>query len=210
MSEAINFSDIWSMSSDVINKNNEAKQEIHADIPGEDKVASNINGYIVNVHGNIVAKFGFFIEAEDESVFDIKISTDGFLAKIYHAPTNVIVGYGHPLGFTGLIDIEKSQILHLSPEAANGEDILIKVDNDDLLREQGLVIIMRAEDVMIDLLAPDVQDDFKTSLLEAETPATDLNEIEASYNSYIKHIYVTLCEANNGDVTVVEEVAVYE
>lgn len=211
MSEAINFSDIWSMSSDVVAKNNEAKHELYADIPGEDKVASNINGYIINLHGNIVAKFGFFVESDDNSILELKISNDGFLAKIYKSPTNVLVGYGHPLGFTGLVDITKSQILHLGPEAANGEDVIIKIENDELLREQGLVIIIRDVDVMVELLTPEVQEDFKVSLLEASIPIDDLNEIETSYNNYIKHMYIALSETtNNTDNTVIEKEEVYE
>lgn len=199
------YENIWNMSKDVIEKNSDVKEEILSDDANEDKVADNINGYVINDVGNIVAQFGFFVENADNDTISVKISPDGFLSKIYNEDTNIIIGYGHELGFTGLINPEKSQILHLGPEAANGDDIKITVSNDDTLKEQGVIILMRADDVDLNLLSEDVREDFKQSLEDSKDVLTDLNDIETDYNNYMKHVYVLLSDQYKNDVEVDEE-----
>jgi len=200
---------IWGISNNIVKKNTDIKNEILSDLPNEDKVASNINGYVINAVGNIVAQFGFFVENQDSETIDMKISPDGFLAKIYNENTNIILGYGHPLGFKGIVDPKKSQILHLGPDAANGEDIIVSISNDKTLEEQGVVFLIRDIDVETELLSEDVKEDFEQSLEDAKDEVTDLNEIEASYNAYMRHIYVILGEEKE-DTTEVEEEEIYE
>lgn len=204
--KAYTYSDIWSFSDEVVDKNAEAKKKEY-DIPEEDVVASNVNGFIINGIGNIVAKFGFFVELEDDERIDFRISPDGFMGAVYNKPTNIIVGYGHPLRFHGMIDPKQSQILHLGPEAANGQDIIVSIENDDKLKEQGLVCIMRDCDVIPDILAEDVRTDFIQSMEDATQEVTDLNEIERAFNSYLRHIYVVLGEdfAKKSDETTIEQ-----
>lgn len=200
------FSNIWNISEDIVNKNNAVKKTVHSDIPDEDNVASDVNGYVINEVGNIVAQFGFFIENDSEQEnIDLKISADGFLAKIYNEPTNIILGYGHPTGFTGLVDPKLTQILHLGPGAANGEDIIVSIPHDDMLKEKGLNFIIRDVDVVLDLLSDDVREDFEQSLEDAAEPVPDMNEIEESYNSYMRHMYVILGE-ETGDKPNEEEI----
>lgn len=203
--KAQSYADIWSFGDEVVEKNKEAKQKEY-DIPEEDAVAANVNGFIINNVGNIVAKFGFFVNTEDEQRVDFRISPDGFMASVYNRPTNIIVGYGHPLRFYGLVDPKQSQILHLGPDQAAGQDIVISIENDDKLKEQGIVCIMRDIDVMTDILVEDVREDFIQSLEDAKQEVTDLNEIEQSFNSYLKHIYVVLGEDfTKNDETQVEK-----
>ncbi len=192
--EPKSMENIWGIADDVAHKNAEIKKEILSDMPNEDKVANNINGYVINRVGNIVAQFGFFVETQTDENIDLKISTDGFLAKIYNENTNIIIGYGHPLGFTGMIDPKKSQVLHLGPDAANGDDIIVKIANDEDLEKQGVVFIIRETDVMTNLLPEDIKEDFEQSLIDAKAPITDLNELETSYNAYMRHIYMLLGE----------------
>ena len=200
---------IWGISDDVVNKNKDIKSEILSDLPNEDKVASNINGYVINKVGNIVAQFGFFVENQDGETIDMKISPDGFLAKVYNENTNIILGYGHPLGFTAMVDPKKSQILHLGPDAANGDDIIVSISNDETLKTQGVVFLIRDTDIMTDLLPEDVREDFEQSLEDARDEVTDMNEMEESYNAYMKHLFVILGEERE-DKTTVEEEEVYE
>jgi len=192
--EPKSMENIWGIADDVAHKNAEIKKEILSDMPNEDKVANNINGYVINRVGNIVAQFGFFVETQTDENIDLKISTDGFLAKIYNENTNIIIGYGHPLRFTGMIDPKKSQVLHLGPDAANGDDIIVKIANDEDLEKQGVVFIIRETDVMTNLLPEDIKEDFEQSLIDAKAPITDLNELETSYNAYMRHIYMLLGE----------------
>jgi hypothetical protein len=207
--KAQSYSDIWSISNDVLDKNEQVKKETF-DIPDEDLVADNVHGFVINNVGNIVARFGFFVETENTDRIDLKISPDGFMASVYNKPTNIILGYGHPLRFSGLVDPKQSQILHLGPDKANGDNIIISVQNDDKLKEQGIICIMRDIDVMTDILPQEVKEDFEESLVEAAEPVADLNEIEASYNSYMKHIYVVLGENFGKQDTVVEKEESYE
>ncbi len=190
-SRAENYTNIWSFDNEVVEKNKEAKKK-EFDIPDEDIVATNVSGFIINSVGNIVAKFGFFVETANDERVDLKISADGFMASVYNRPTNIIVGYGHPLGFYGLVDPAQSQILHLGPEQANGENIIISIENDDKLKEQGLVCLMRDIDVDTTILADDVREDFEQSITDAREEITDLNDIEQAFNSYLRHIYVIL------------------
>lgn len=204
------MANIWDISDSVVDRNKDIKKEVLSDMPDEDKIAINVNGYVINELGNIVAQFGFFAEEAENDTIDLKISADGFLAKIYNEPTNIILGYGHPFGFTGLIDPKKSQILHLGPKAANGDSIIVSIPNDDLLKEQGVVFVIREEDVMLELLSDDVREDFQESCIDADEEPTDLNEIEQSYNNYVKHIHVILGEDMSADQVPVGEEEVYE
>lgn len=200
------FGNIWNMTKDVVEKNNEIRKAVHSDMPDEDKVATDINGYVINNVGNIVAQFGFFM-AEDENpeTIQLQISADGFLARIYNEPTNIILGYGHPTGFTGLIDPKFSQVLHLGPDAANGEFIIVSIPNDETLREKGVNFIIRDVDVVLDLLSEDVKEDFIQSLEDAKDQIEDMNDMETAYNNYMKHIYTLLGEHNTKDEELIKE-----
>jgi hypothetical protein len=188
------YNNIWSIKDSIIDKNNTIKKNAIG-LSDEDKLSSNIDGYIINHHGNLVAKFGFFVETAGKDRIDLKVSPDGFLGTIYNKPINIIVGYGHPLGFTGMVDITKSDILHLGPEQTKGDQIIFSIANDESLEEQGVVVIMRDIDVTADLLPDEVKMDFAESLREASTPVTDMNELETSYNAYIKEMYNILGQA---------------
>lgn len=200
---------IWSIKDEVLEKNTQNKN-VALDLPEEESVSNNVNGYIINEVGNIVAQFSFFVETEGKDRIDLKVSTDGFMAAIYNRPTNIILGYGHPLRFSGLVDPKQSSLLHLGPDAANGEQILISVENDEKLQEQGIVVMMRDVDVMTEILPEDVRVDFEQSLIDALEPIDELNEIETSYNHYMRHIYVILGENTSKDNIVIEEEEVYE
>lgn len=194
--KAKDYTDIWSFDKEVLEKNDDVRKELH-DIPDPEYVAENVHGYVINGLGNIVAKFGFFVELADKQTLDIRISKDGFLAGIYNKPTNIILGYGHPLGFPAIVDPQQSQILHLGPEQANGEEIIISIENDEKLKEQGITCIIRDTDVMLEVLSPEVRKDFEESLVEASQPVEELNEIEKSYNSFIVHMHSILGQEFN-------------
>jgi len=200
MEEAKSIENIWGISDSVIEKNNAVTNDIMSDNPDENKVAENINGYVINEVGNIVAQFGFFVENDNDETVDIQISKDGFLSKIYNEDTNIILGYGHELGFTGMVDPKKSQILHLGPEAANGSDIVVSVTNDETLSKQGMILIIRDKDVVIDILPNDLRDDYIQSIEDAKDPIDELNEIETSYNQYMRHMYNILGEERAPEV----------
>lgn len=206
--KAQSFTDIWSIKDEILDKNAEAKRDVF-DIPDDQLVARNVNGYVINAVGNIVAQFGFFIETEGKDRIDMRVSPDGFMAAIYNRPTNVLLGYGHPLGFTGLIDPSQSNVLHLGPEHAAGDEVIISIENDEKLEAQGIVCIIRDIDVMTEILPTDVREDFEQSLIDAADPIEDLNEIETAYNAYMKHIYVILGEKAQKDATMPEE-EIYE
>ena len=207
--EALSGTDIWSIKDDVLEKNKQSKKEIYS-IPEEDMISDNVNGFIINEHGNIVARFSFFVETTDTNKINLKISQDGFMTSVYKKPTNIIVGYSHPLKFSGLVDPSQSRILHLGPEKANGTDFVISLDNDEKLKNQGIVCLMRDVDVLTEILPNDVRIDFEESLNDASTPVDDLNEIEQSYNSFMKHIYVVLGENFDNSENIVEKEEVYE
>lgn len=205
------FGNIWNVSNDVLDKNKEVKKSVHSDMPDEDKVATNVNGYVINDVGNIVAQFGFFIDSDyNPETIELKISADGFLARIYNEPTNIILGYGHPTGFTGLVDPKYTQILHLGPNAANGDDILVSIPNDKMLDDRGVNFIIRDIDVDPSLLSDDVREDFEQSLQDAADEISDLNEIESSYNSYMRHLHVVLGEQYSQNENQPEEEEFYE
>lgn len=191
-----NFSDIWSISDQVIEKNKKVKTDVF-DIPDEEKVAANVKGYVINDVGNIVAQFGFFVESTDDDKLLLMISPDGFLGVIYNHPTNVIVGYGHKLGFNGMIEPKDSNILHLGPDQAAGENVILDINNDEKLKEQGLVFMIRADDVMLELLSDEVRADFIESLDLAVEPVEHLNEIETSFNAYMRELHHILGEEFN-------------
>ena len=192
------FGNIWNLSDNIVDKNNDVKKTVHSDMPDEDKIATNVNGYVINDVGNIVAQFGFFLNSdENPKVIDLKISVDGFLGRIYNEPTNIILGYGHPTGFTALVDPKFTQILHLGPDAANGDDIIVSIPNDNVLEERGVNFIIRDVDVDLNLLTEDVREDFIQSLEDASEEINDMNEIESSYNAYMRHLYVVLSEQYN-------------
>lgn len=203
------YKDIWSIKDDVVSKNDDVKKEVF-DIPDEDLVAENVNGYVINEVGNIVAQFGFYVETEGNERIDLKVSPDGFMAAVYNKPTNIILGYGHPLRFSGLIDPKQSNILHLGPKQANGDQIVISIENDEKLHDQGIVCMIRDVDVMLDILPEEVRDDFEQSIIDASDPIDDLNEIETSYNAYMRHIYIVLGEDFSNDNVEIEEEEVYE
>jgi hypothetical protein len=208
--KAKSFSDIWSISDEVIQKNEQVKKEVF-DMPDEDLVAANVRGYVINSVGNIVAQFGFFVETAGKERVDLRVSPDGFMAAIYNRPTNVLLGYGHPLGFAGLIDPQFSNILHLGPDQANGDEVVISIQNDEKLEQQGIVVIIKDTDVLLDILPADVREDFEQSLEDAKDPIEDLNDIETTYNSYMRHIYVVLGESKpNTNAVEVGEIEVYE
>jgi hypothetical protein len=189
------FGNIWNVSNDIVEKNENVKKAVHSDMPDTDLVATNVNGYVINDVGNIVAQFGFFLDNDEKpETIELKISVDGFLGRIYNEPTNIILGYGHPTGFTGLVDPKFTQILHLGPDATNGDDIIVSIPNDDTLQEKGVNFIIRDIDVQIDLLSDDVREDFQQSLEDAAEEIDDMNELESSYNSYMRHLYVVLGE----------------
>lgn len=197
--------DIWGISGDVVNKNIEVKSDILSDIPDADKVAEHIQGYVINAVGNVVANFGFFTEEADDNKVKVKISVDGFLSRLYNEDTMIIIGYGHPLGFTGLIDPKKAQTMTIGPKVANGDDIFIIVDNDEALESQNLLIIIRDVDVDINLLNEDIKEDYQQSIIDASEEIGDMNELERSHNNYMQHIY-TMMET----VIPVEEEEYYE
>lgn len=190
------FSDIWSISDSIIEKNKQVKKDVFY-IPDEDKIINNVKGFVINSVGNIVAQFGFFIETEGKERIDFKISPDGFMSSVYNKPTNILLGYGHPLGFNGMVDPSQSNVLHLGPDQANGEQFVISVENDDKLKEQGMVCMIRDTDVMTELLPEEVREDFELSLEDASKPVEDLNELETSYNEYMRHLYNILGERFN-------------
>lgn len=183
------MADIWGIGGDVVSKNSEIKQDIISDIPDVDKIAKNIQGLVINAIGNVVASFGFFTEEIEEGKIRVKISVDGFLSKLYNEDTMIIIGYGHPLGFTGLIDPSKSQTMVIGPDVAKGDDMFIVVDEDKVLEEQGLLLIIREADVNIDLLNNDIKEDYEQSLIDASEAIPDMNELEQSHNDYMKKIY---------------------
>lgn len=206
------FGNIWNISNEILDKNSDAKRTFHSDMPDSDKIATNINGYVINVVGNIVAQFGFFLNSDEnnEDVLELKISADGFLGRIYNESTNLILGYGHPTGFTGLIDPKFTKILHLGKEAANGDDIIVSIPNDDFLKERGVNFIIRDVDVQLELLSDDVREDFLQSLKDASQEIVDMNEMETAYNSYMRHIYVLLGADYKTNVTQPIEEEYYE
>lgn len=183
---------IWGIGEDIVSKNQDIKRDILSDIPDADKIAENMQGLVINNVGNVVANFGFFTEEAEEGKTRVKISVDGFLSKLYNEDTMILLGYGHPLGFTGLIDPKKSQTLVIGPDVANGDDIFIVVDNDSTLEEQGLVVIIREVDVEIGLLNDDIKEDFEQSLIDASGEIPDMNELEQSHNDYMRKIYSLL------------------
>lgn len=204
------FNDIWSLKDDVIKTNNIAKKETF-DIPENEMIATNIKGFIINSIGNIVAQFGFFVETETNGILNLKISQDGFMAGIYKKSMNILVGYGHPAGIHGLVDAKDATIITLSPEHANGSDMIISVENDSKLQDFGLVCVIRADDVDLDVLSDEVKEDFIESLELALEEVVDLNEIEASYNAYLKHIFMILGnDYENVDSTIIEKEEIYE
>jgi hypothetical protein len=207
--KAKSLEDIWSIKDDVVSKNEQIKKDVF-DIPDEELVSNNVLGYVINSVGNIVAQFGFFVETEGNDRIDLRISPDGFMAAVYNKPTNIILGYGHPLGFSGLIDPKQSNLLHLGPEQAAGDSMIISVENDEKLEKQGIVCVIRDIDVMTEILPEDVREDFEESLVDAEDPIEDLNEVETSYNAYMRHIYTILGESVNVDDVEIMEEEVYE
>jgi len=206
---AQSYTDIWSISDEVLEKNEEVHVKTN-DIPEVSLTTNNVNGFIINDIGNIVARFGFFVETEDEETLDMRVSHDGFMGAIYNRPTNIILGYGHPLHFSGLVDPKQANLLHLSPAVANGDDIIISVENDDKLKDQGIVVIMRDIDVMIEVLSEEVRDSFSQSVEDAKEPVEAMNDIENSYNAYMRHLYVILGEDLTNNTVTVETEEVYE
>jgi hypothetical protein len=184
--------DIWNIGEDIVSKNQDIKREIISDIPDSDKITKDIQGLVINNIGNVVASFGFFAEDAEAGKTRIKISVDGFLSKLYNEDTMILLGYGHPLGFTGLIDPKKAQTIVIGPDVAKGDDIFIVVDNDDTLEKQGLLVIIRDVDVEIGLLNADIKEDFEQSLIDASEEIPDMNELERSHNEYMKKIYSLL------------------
>lgn len=182
------LSDMWSIKDEILEKNKEVKKKVF-DMPDEDLVSNNVKGFIINELGNIVAQFGFFVETEGKEKIELRVSQDGFLAAIYNRPTNIIVGYGHPLGFNGMIDPKQSNMLYLGPDQTQGDQVIINIANDEQLEKQGIVCIIRDVDVMTEILPSDVATDFEQSMIDAKTPVEDMNEVEQAYNNYIKHIY---------------------
>jgi len=202
--KAQHWKNIWSIKDEVITKNKNHKKD-KFDIPDEDKIVNNVNGYIINSVGNIVAKFGFFVETEGNNKIGFKISADGFMGCVYNKPTNVLLGYGHPTGFAGLVDPKQTQILHLGPDQTNGDQLIISIKNDEHLKTNGIVCIIRDEDVILELLPEDVAADYKQSLIEAKNTVTDLNELEMAYNAYMRHLYKILGEQFNMKDNVTKE-----
>ena len=184
--------DIWGISGDAVIKNVEVKNDILDDMPDADKVADNIQGYVINAVGNVVANFGFFQEETNDDTIKVKISVDGFLGKLYNKDTMIIIGYGHKLGFTGLIDPEKAQTMTIGPDIADGDDIFITVENDDVLKEQNLLIIIRDVDVDINNLNDDIKEDYEQSVLDAADAVQPMNDLEQSHNDYMRHIYTVM------------------
>ena len=86
-----------------------------------------------------------------------------------------------------------------------GDDVIISIQNDEKLENQGIVCIIRDIDVMTEILPSDVREDFEQSQLEASKALLDLNEIEKSYNDYMKHIYHILGETIKKDETTSKE-----
>lgn len=207
--EALSYTDIWSITDEVIEKNKEVKKK-KFNIPDTTMTANDVTGFIINEVGNIVAQYGFFVEHEDDERININVSPDGFMAAIYNRPTNIILGYGHPLHFSGLVDPKQASLLRLGPDVANGDNIIISVENDDKLKEQGIVVIMRDTDVMLELLPVDVRENFEESLSHAAKPIEDMNVIEASYNAYMRHIFIILSESASEDNVKVEETEIHE
>lgn len=196
------FGNIWNISNDVVEKNSDVKKSAFSDMPETENIATNVNGYVINDVGNIVAQFGFFLDEDDNpDTIELKISADGFLARIYNEETNIILGYGHPTGFTGLVDPKLTQILHLGPEAAQGDDIIVSIPNDQTLEEKGVNFIIRDCDVDLNLLSADVREDFQESLEDAADPVDDMNAMEESYNTYMKHLYVVLGDQYSNNPT---------
>lgn len=202
--KAQKYTDIWSIKDAVIEKNKEVKKKVF-DIPDEDLVSNNVKGFVINEVGNIVAQFGFFVETEGKENIELRVSQDGFLAAVYNKPTNIILGYGHPLGFNGMIDAKQANILHLGPDQTNGDQLLINIQNDEQLQKQGIVCMIRDVDVMTEILPDEVAEDFNESLIDAKDQVMDLNEIEEAFNNYLKRIYTLLGETYNTKDNVEED-----
>jgi len=194
--EVQNFKSNWSFKDSLISQNKEFKKEKYGLSDGE-KISSNVNGFIINSHGNIVAKFNFFILNETEENLELEISTTGFLGSVYHKNVSLLIGYGHNLGFDCLVDCEKTQILNLKSEYADGEPFIINIFKDKLLVENGLICIIRDEDVMSDLLSDEVKDDYFESCEFAKIKEEQMSELEISFNEYLKKLYVVLGEQND-------------
>lgn len=193
MTDSIDFSNVWSFTKEVSDKNKEVKNAQYGVIDG-DKISTDIEGFIINSIGNVVAKFGFFIDAESEHKIDLIVSVDGFLGSIYSKPMNVLLGYSSETGIPGMVNPEKTQILHLGPKSTNGNQLIISIDKNDYLKEYGMICIIRECDVSIDSLSEEIKDDFKISCEEAKIPDSDMSEIEDAYCKYLSHLYLLLGE----------------
>lgn len=206
--KALEYTDIWSVKNEVIQKNNESKHNTN-NIPLETAISENITGLVINSVGNIVSRFNFFIDEKTEESVNIKISPNGFMASIYNKPTNILVGYGHPLYFSGIVDPKQATILRLGPDQTKGDDVIISIANDKKLIESGLVCIIRSDDVLVDVLDDDIKNDFDESMFEAQEQITDMNELETSYNNYMKFVYTLLSDysvkENNEASNITEE-----
>ncbi len=184
----------WKLADAVINKNNEVRSKAMSE---EVEEAKNVMGFVINSIGNIVSQFGFFVEEKTEDTMKIKISADGFLAKVYNEPVNLIYGYGDKLDIPGIINPKKSQILKLGPDVTQGEDLLIEITIDDHLKTEGVIFLIRDKDVMVETLIDDIRDEYKKNIKQAKYELANMNELEKSYNNYMKHLYVVLGEERN-------------
>lgn len=180
---------MWSIKDEILSLNTDLNKKKY-DIVDGDEIASNIDGFVINADGFIVAKFGFFVQQLNEDTLDLKISRDGFLGGLYNKPTSLVIGYGSKLGFNCLVDIEKTVILDFKPEYVD-EDIILNIENDDKLKNEGMLCIIRDIDVDLEMLQDDVKNDFLQSQKES-IDTTKLNELELSFKSYISHVYKLL------------------
>jgi len=200
---------IWSMSG-VAPKNKENIKKRHSDIPDEEKIHDRIHGYIINPNGNIVSQFGFFVldsiqEIDENNNIKLQVSMDGFLANTYNQPINILIGYGHPFGLSAMVEPKESTIVHMTPTLSMDGGIVISIPNDDKLKSRGINVIIRTEDVDIELLNDDIREDYKQSLEDAKNSIPDMNALEQSHNNYLKHIYVVLGEKQTEETQEVQE-----
>ena len=79
-----------------------------------------------------------------------------------------------------------------------------------MLKEKGVIFIIRYDDVDIDLLSEDVREDFLENIEDAKEPVSDMNELEDSYNSYMVQIYHVLSETDTTNDIQADEEEYYE
>ena len=203
-----NNENVWDVADKALTENNEDENT-----ENNPPVISNVIGLVINENGYIVSKFGFFIDTDtiDDDKIAFKISPDGFLGKLYNEPIKILLGYGSESGVPGVVDYKKASIIELGPDNTGGDSLIISIANDDDFKTKGVYIIVRDKDVDVNLLNPEIKEQYLENLDESknEDNYEDLSDIEKSYIDYIKHVYVNLTEELKNDDNIEQE-EIYE